>query len=374
MPPWLHALRGEPDGYIQVMTPSAAKPPFAKVLLRRVLIAIVLVLILLVPAIIMVLATLVLTGRAEAAATFAAIPALAGIAAVVAGGWDLGLRTAIVLGLLGPLTVVAGASPVSGAALMALMCLMVGLMSRWGLQRAGLMVPVMVAWTLITPPPWGGATTVDRLDTTYLLWMAAIFFAGGIFPVLVGPFLLRKAHLPAAKPHPRSEAIVYTVIITILTAGSTYYVLDHPKMYAGAFLVAAILVLTPVGESAVLKPTVIRVVATAAGSILVLLIVAEARSLTVVYLAGLVFGVAAVAAKFSPRAWIYYVLMVPTTACLNAFALPQVAQLGEQRVVDNAVGGVLVLIACALAIGYARWQARRDASETAGSRPVAAAT
>jgi hypothetical protein len=339
------------------------KTPPGKVLMRRVFIALVLVLVLLLPAVIMLAATLIVTGRAEPAATFAAIPALAGIAAVAVGGWDLGLRTAIVLGLLGPLTIVAGASPVSGAALMALMCLMVGLMSRWGLQRAGLMVPVMVAWTLINPPTWGGASAVDRTDTAYLLWMAVIFFVGGIFPVLVGPFLMRKMKRATSKPHPRREAIVYTVIIVVLTSASTYYVLDHPKMYAGAFLVATILVLAPIGETAVLKPTIIRVAATVAGSLLVLLLISQVTSLTAVYVIGLLFGVAAVVAKFSPRAWIYYVLMVPTTACLNAFALPQVAQLAEQRVVDNVVGGVLVLAASAAAIGYSRWDASRgDAS------------
>lgn len=362
-------------------TPAAAttsRPPLAKVLLKRTVIAVVLVLVLLVPAIIMVVATAVFTGHPEPAGTFAAIPAVAGIAAVAVGGWDLGLRTAIVLSLLGPLTIVAGANPVSGAALMALMCLMVGLMSRWGLQRAGLLVPVMVAWTLITPPPWGVDPVVDRMDTTYLLWMALIFFVGGIFPVIVCPFLLRKAHLPAARPHPRREAIVYTVIIVVLTTVSTYYVLDHPKMYGGAFLVAAILVLAPIGEAAVLRPTIIRVAGTVAGSLLVMLVVSEARSLTAVYVAGLVFGVAAVVAKFSSRAWVYYVLMVPTAACLNAFALPEVSQLADQRVVDNIVGGVLVLIASAAAIGYSRWEARRGNSTTeqavVAGQPAPAAT
>jgi len=345
-------------------TVASPQPPLAKILLRRLLIAVFLVLVLLIPAIIMLAATGLITGRVEPAATFAAIPALAGLAAVAVGGWDLGLRTAIVLACLGPLTIVAGASPVSGAALMALMCLMVGLMSRWGLHRAGLMVPVMVSWTLITPPVWGSATVVDRTDLTYLVWMAAIFFVGGIFPVLLCPFFLRRLHLPAAKPHPRREAIVYTIMIVVLTTASTYYVLDHPKMFGGAFLVATILVLAPIGEASVVGPTVIRVIATAAGSVLVLAIVTEARSLTAVYVLGLIFGVAAVVAKFSPRAWIYYVLMVPTTACLNAFALPQVAQLGEQRVVDNLVGGVLVLAASGLAIGYAHWEARRGNSTT----------
>ena len=336
----------------------------AKALLRRLLIALALMLVLLIPAITMVVGTAVLTGHAEGAATFAAVPAIAGFAAVSAGGRDLGLRTAIVLALLGPLTIVAGANPVSGAALMALMCMMVGLMSRWGLHRAALMVPVMVAWTLIDPPSWGVTPVVDRTDTTYLSWMAAIFFVGAIFPVLVGPYLLRRAHMPAPVPHPRKEAIVYTVVITVLCAAATYYALTHPAMYGGAFLVATILVLAPIGEAAVLRPTIIRVVGTAAGSVLLIIVVAEARSLIAVYIVGLLLGVTAVVAKLGSRTWLYYVLMVPTTACLNAFALPQVGQLGEQRIVDNVVGGLLVLAASALAIAYSRWEATRGNSTT----------
>jgi hypothetical protein len=56
--------------------------------------------------------------------------------------------------------------------------------------------------------------------------------------------------------------------------------------------------------------------------------------------------------------------MVPTTACLNAFSLPEVGQLGEQRVVDNLVGGALVLAASAATMGYSRWEERRGNSTT----------
>lgn len=347
------------------MSTSAGAPAsqaVTRVLMRRLVIALALVMVLLIPSILMLVITVIITGHAEPAATWASIPALAGIAAVAVGGVGLGVRTAIVLGLLGPLTIVAGGSPVSGAALMALMCLMVGLMSRWGLQRAGLLVPVMVAWSLISPPPWGASLVVDRTDTTYLIWMAAIFFVGGIFPVLVCPLLLRKAHLPAAKPYPRAEAIRYTLIITVLCTMSTYYVLDHPTMYGGAFLIAAILVLAPIGDASVLKPTLIRIVGTVVGALLILAIVAVASSLLLVYILGLVFGVAAIMAKFSRQTWVYYVLMVPTAACLNALALPQVGQLGEQRVIDNIIGGALVLAASAAAIGYSRWEQHRGNS------------
>ncbi|MFM9125613.1 MAG: hypothetical protein ACKOSO_10850 [Actinomycetota bacterium] len=67
--------------------------------------------------------------------------------------------------------------------------------------------------------------------------------------------------------------------------------------------------------------------------------------------------------------------MTPATACLNATSLSQVGSLGEQRVVDNIVGGILVLAASVLAIGYATWATRHgrtDDSDPEAERALAA--
>ena len=171
------------------------------------------------------------------------------------------------MAFVAPLSIVAGLSPVAGAALMALMTMTVGRLSRVGLHRVAILVPVMLAWPLINPPTWGGASTVDRLDTPYLLWMAAFFFIGGLFPALVGPAIMRKRALPPPQPHARDEAVLYTIMITVLVTVSTFYVLASPTMFGGAFLIAAILVLAPIGRAQTLKPTIVRIVATVAGSV-----------------------------------------------------------------------------------------------------------
>jgi len=72
-----------------------------------------------------------------------------------------------------------------------------------------------------------------------------------------------------------------------------------------------------------------------------------------------VFLLVALFARLSGLAWVYYVLMVPATACLNATTLTQVGELGRQRVIDNVVGGIAVIVATAIAIGYSQWAARR---------------
>lgn len=325
---------------------------------RRVLIALMIFGLTLAPALVMVAATWVATGSPEPAASWASLPAIAGIAAVVTGGRGFAVRAAIVMAFLAPLSIVAGTSPVAGAALMALLCLVVGRLARFGLHKSGLLVPVMMAWPLIDPPTWGAQQTVDRLDTPYLLWMSAIFFVGGIMPAIVGPHILRKRPRATLTPHPVSEAIPYTVMITVLVTVSTFYVLDTPRMYGGGFLIAAILVLAPIGGSEPLMPTVLRIGGTLVGSVLVVLIVAKVQSLALIYAIGLVLIVIALVARFGRHGWIYYVFMMPASASLNATTLDQVGQLGRQRAVDNLVGGLAVLAATAIVLGYSSWATR----------------
>ena len=309
----------------------------------------------LIPAVVMLVVTAAVLGEPQGAATWASLPAIAGLAAVVAGGRRFAVIVAFVMAFMAPLTIVAGSSPVSGAALLAILAMTVGRLSRFGLHRSASMVPVMLAWPLINPPAWGGQAVVDRDDTTYLLWMAGIFFVGAMFPAIVVPLLMRKRTRPQPQTHTREDAMVYTVMITVLVTVSTFYVLDHPEMYGGAFLIAAIFMLAPIGGAQTLQPTLVRIVSTVAGSVFVLAILSQVDSLLGVYLVGLVCIVIALMAKFGPHSWVYFAFMLPATACLNSTTVAQVGQLSKQRVVDNVVGGVLILLASGLAIAYSHW-------------------
>lgn len=317
----------------------------------------------LLPAIVMLLVTWAATGTPQSVAVWASIPAIVTIAAAAAGGRRFAVIVSIVLAFLAPLSIVAGLSPVSGAALMAILCMVVGRLARFGLHRSGLLVPVMVAWPLIDPPTWDGATTVDRLDTPYLLWMALTFLVGALVPALIVPWALRHRKPAPLETHSQGEAVTYTVIITTLVTVATFYVLDNPAMIGGAFLIAAILVLAPIGAAETLRPTVLRVLATLAGSVLVVLLVSRVDSLLIIYVIGLLLLIFVMMGRLSGSMVLYYMLMVPATACLNATTLTQVGELGRQRVVDNVVGGVAVLIASALAIAYSSWSARHGQSE-----------
>ena len=377
-----------------------------RTLLRRAIIAIALVLLMLVPA----FGLMAITG--QPAATYTALATLIGVGAVMGGGLRIGVITAIVVALLAPLAVVAGITPITGAALMAIMTLAVGRLSTFGLHKATVLVPVMIAWPMLAPVPWlphgklqelnvlltqQGSSLVDalnavqgktppasgssndvmahmitelRMDSTYLTWLMVIFFIGAMFPVLIA-FAFRHK-LPELKLalHPRRETVPYTIVITVLAAAATYYFLSNPSLPGGAFLIAVILILTQVGEDTAWRLTLERVIGTFIGVLIFMGINALIGDTTYVnffglpipgkiYLIGIAFAVAAIMAKFSSRHWIYFILIVPTTAYLNAFTVGEAAGLGKARLIDNAVGAALVFVAALITLVASRWYSKK---------------
>jgi hypothetical protein len=322
--------------------------------------------------------------------------------------------TAVAVSLLAPITIVAGLTPLTGAAIMAIMTLVVGRLSTFGLHRATMLVPIMLAWPLLSPVPWlphdridelnallakHGTSLADaltamqgkqssasgtasssgdlmshlmmdlRMNSTYLTWVMVFFFVGAIIPVLIGWLMRHRLHSPKLVMHPRRETVPYTVTITVLAAIAAYYFLSNPKIPGGAFIFAVILVLTQVGTDIAWKLTLQRVIGTFVGIGVFMGINALLGSTTYtevfglpfplgLYLIGIVFGVAALIAKFSPRHWIYFILIAPATAYLNAFTVEGAAGLGKARLIDNAVGAVLVILAALITVVASRAYAR----------------
>lgn len=336
---------------------AAPKPLYAK-LTKRVGISVAIVLLGVVPSVVLLAIT------KEPASTWATGAFIAGVTALLVGSVDVAVKTVFVMSILTPVAIVAGGTPLSGAALMMLMCLIVGRMSRYGLHRATVLVPIFMAWMLVAPPFWGPQHAVDRTDGTFLAWMTVIFFVGGILPVIVLPFALRKVQMPVPKPHPRRETVPYTITITVLASAATFWVLNEPKESAGAWLIATILVLAQVGDVGTVSRTIQRVVGTLLGMLVVGVIVVQVHSLVVIYCVGLVFGIAALTAKFSPQYWVYMVFITPAIVCFTAASSSQIANLGEQRAQDTLIGAVLVLLAAAITIGSAHIEKRLGRAPT----------
>ena len=146
-------------------------------------------------------------------------------------------------------------------------------------------------------------------------------------------------------------------------------------------MIATILVLTQVGMDIEWSVTLQRVLGTLGGLFLTFGVMAliGANSFTQVfgmpfplklYIVGIVFGMAAIMLKFNSKQWPYYLLMTPTTALLNAYTTSQVISLGRQRVTDNLVGAVLVILAGLITVGTNRFL-KQPADEHAVVAPPA---
>jgi hypothetical protein len=159
------------------------------------------------------------------------------------------VAVALILTALTPIAIVSGAVPVAGAALMALMCLAVGLSTTQGLHRGMVLIPMYLAFLIIAPPPWSGLTAVDRTSTSYLFWNMLFLGGGALWAALIFPPLLRKAKMSPHRPAPwaRTDTVVYTITITVLCTASTLRVLIWRPGSNGARLVLTVLAVTSSG-------------------------------------------------------------------------------------------------------------------------------
>jgi len=107
---------------------AAATAPVAPNPLRRALIAVVAVVLLCVPFVVFTL-----INHEVAVSSWAVFAGLTGLMNYIHGGRAIGYLTVGLVAALAPISVVVGAVPLTGAALMALMCGGLGVSALWGL-------------------------------------------------------------------------------------------------------------------------------------------------------------------------------------------------------------------------------------------------
>lgn len=144
-----------------------------------------------------------------------------------------------------PVAVVAGAEPLAGAGLMALLCLFTGLSAAWGMNNAFRMVPLVLAYPMIHPPPLGALPT-DRIGVGV---PAGPHRSDGRRCAVddshhfgVRPTQIR---MPELQPAARADAIEYTILITVLVTVNTFLVLLLKPSSEGAWLILTLIAMTP---------------------------------------------------------------------------------------------------------------------------------
>ncbi len=330
---------------------------------RRLLIIAAGALILIAPGVVVSLAW-----SAEAASPII-LGSLVGAIATVALGWRLALVEVFILGMSIPVAVVAGAEPLAGAGLMALLCLFTGLSAAWGMNNAFRMVPLVLAYPMIHPPPLGALPT-DRMDAAYLLALTGLMVGGALWMTVIISVFARHRSIPELQPAARADAIEYTILITVLVTVNTFLVLLLKPSSEGAWLILTLIAVTQLGPMVTVRRTVLRIVGTVIGTG-----VAAGIGIVVTSPAAqqLIAVVAITAAMYfrSSAYWLYVSFLTPAVVLLSSSG--DVAETGEYRLAYTVIGATQVLLACALAVGYQRLrEGGRAPASTLQAEPLAA--
>ena len=298
----------------------------------------------------------VLSGQVEAS-SWAVLGGAAAVTNLMIGGEAIAYLTVGLLTALTPVAIVSGAVPVSGAALMAMMCFGVGLSAARGLNRGLLLIPMYVAFMIIAPPPWSGHA-VDRTTTSYLLWNTLFWGGGALWAVLFFPPLLRKQKAgPRPPPWARVDTIVYTITITVLCTVSTLVVLIWWPGSNGAWLVVTVLAVTQFGGDATLKRTYQRVPGTIVGVVIAGVVASVVGSEAVLLGIALVLGVILVVIALGPHSYfLWSVFVTPTVVLFTATSIADVHKTDAQRLAFSLVACALILLASGIALGWAHYK------------------
>ncbi len=318
---------------------------------KRLLLALAAMAVLAVPAVIVGLAW------NSAGTSVVVLGSILALATTATAGYRAGVSAVVALLLLAPLALVAGLLPIAGACLMAVMCLMSGATALWGLHVAFRMVPLYVAFLMLSSPVLNGVAA-EPLSSTYVLSVTAMLAIGALWVLLLARPLVKKLPKRELSHNPLAATVAYTAATTVLCSVSTLVVLMFDTGHAGAWLILTLLIVMQVAPAATLDKTKQRLGGTVLGAVL-----AAGISLVATTTAGLaawafVMMVAAMTVFTGPRYWLYVTFLTPAVILLSSTP-EDLLRLDAQRVGYTAIGAALAMAAS----GGVFWYQRKRAAD-----------
>lgn len=283
------------------------------------------------------------------AAGLLTLGSIVALGTVPIGGPRLGLAASGLLLLVTPLAVVAGEVPLTGAALIALLCLGAGVSAHWGLHKAMRFFPEIMAYLVINPPSVTG-TPPDRTSTSYLVATMALVAGGCLWSTIVLGVLSRGRAMPQLQLAARADTTSYTIVITVLCSVCTFAVMTWGPGTEGAWLILTLLMVADLDPARSMSRSLNRVVGTIIGATLAVGISAVAVTAGAQYLAGLVTLLITMVILGGPRYWLFVMFLTPTVILLSVSS--NTVQLGELRIAYTVIGAALVMCAAAAVLAY----------------------
>lgn len=265
---------------------------------------------------------------------------------MIMGGIRLATAASFTVILATPIALVSGLNPLSGAALMAVACLGAGVSAGWGLQRGLSMLPMAIAFLLISPPVIDGQPA-DPTSNSYLLAVMAVMAMAALFPLAVLPLLLRGRSTPPPQRNSRADSIDYAIIIATLTALATGAVLMIDPGTNAFWLILTLLVIVQVGPQATVRKTLSRSGGTLLGGAIAASLVILLPNPTAIFILGVISLLLTLNFAGGQRYWLYTACLTPTIVFMSGDSAAETA--ARERVLYTLMAAALALLAFAIA-------------------------
>ena len=104
------------------------------------------------------------------------------------------------------------------------------------------------------------------MDPAYLLALTGLMVGGALWMTVIISVFARHRSIPELQPAARTDAIEYTILITVLVTVSTFIVLLLKPSSEGAWLILTLIAVTQLGPMVTVRRTVLRIVGTVIGT------------------------------------------------------------------------------------------------------------
>jgi hypothetical protein len=168
--------------------------------------------------------------------------------------------------LLIPVSIVVGSDPLAGASLMAVICLGVGMSSRWLRFGGFFAIPLGTAFVMTLPPSLTTTMHGDPAKTRHLLAILGATAIASVWSAFGTRFVIGSMNVPLSVKNDRADALLYTVMMTVLVSLSTWWVLGHGINNHGVWLILTLLIVLQVGRGKTKHKIVHRIGGTVAGT------------------------------------------------------------------------------------------------------------
>lgn len=262
---------------------------------------------------------------------------------MISAGLRAALAASVALLLLTPLALLASQAPIAGACLMAIACLASGLTSVWGLNLGFRIVPLYLAFLILSPPALApGPVPVDSQPYIYTIMFMLGFGAGWVLLCgRVGGSWLPQPHLISASVQ---QALGYTALMAFLCSVSTFVVMTAHAGHAGAWLILTLLIVLQVAPEDTWSRTKSRVIGTVVGAVIAAGVGFVATSATALAIWGSLFVLISIIVSLGPRYWLYVTFLTPAVILLTAQP-GGVMLVDAERVGYTIIGSALAVLA-----------------------------